>query len=151
MMRVPLRAPSGRDGVDGDGSTPTAGEPVKRVLLVDDNTDACDSLAELLRECGHDVRVAHDGSAALRDAPGFQPDVIVLDIGLPGMDGYEVARRLRGEPRLSGAILVALTGYGEERHRRRAEESGFDHHMTKPVDLEKLTALLGTPELSRAN
>jgi DNA-binding response OmpR family regulator len=88
------------------------------------------------------VRTAHDGPSALRDAAVFRPEVVVLDLGLPDLDGYEVARRLRGDARFASSTIVALTGYGEERHRRRSEQAGFDHHFTKPVDIERLEAIL---------
>lgn len=104
-----------------------------RVLVVDDNTDAADTLGELLRANGHDVRLANDGPAALAAVAGFSPDVAILDIGLPTMDGYELARELkRREP--AGLKLIALTGYGTATDRERAERAGFDEHLTKPVD-----------------
>jgi CheY-like chemotaxis protein len=96
----------------------------------------------ILRASGHQVRTAYDGPTALRAAAEFQPDVVLLDIGLPQMDGYEVARRLRGEVGLKDARLVALTGYGQEEDRRRAQEAGFDEHLTKPTDLTVLQNLL---------
>ena len=113
-----------------------------RVLVVDDNADAARGLARLLNRLGHAVRVAHGGPEAIEAAREHRPGVVLLDIGLPGMDGYEVAARLRGEPCCRGALLIAVTGYGQERDRRRAEESGFDHHMVKPVDYDHLIKLL---------
>jgi CheY-like chemotaxis protein len=113
----------------------------RRVLVVDDNVDAAESIAVLLRLWGHDVRVSHTGPEALRAAEEYQPDVVMLDIGLPGMNGYEVARQLRQQPHFQKTLLAAVTGYGQEDDRRRSEEAGFDHHLTKPVepaDLEKL-------------
>jgi CheY-like chemotaxis protein/two-component sensor histidine kinase len=119
----------------------TAPRPL-RVLVCDDNEDAAESLATLLELRGHQVRVCHDGPAALEAAPAFGPDVVVLDIGLPnGMDGYEVARRLRSDGQAS-AFLVALTGYGQEDDRRRSGEAGFDAHLTKPVEPKVLAELL---------
>src|SRR5262249_5720883 len=112
-----------------------------RVLIVDDNIDCAKSLAELLRLAGHDVRLAHDGSAALELAQAFRPEAIVLDIGLPGMDGYEVARQLRARDS-KGVVLVALTGYGRDEDRRRSLEAGFDHHLVKPVGYEALRQVL---------
>jgi PAS domain S-box-containing protein len=111
-----------------------------RVLVVDDNVDAAESLAELLRDLGHSVRVAHDGPSAIDLALRLRPQLVLLDIGLPEMDGYEVARRLRSQGVQS--TLVALTGYGEARHRRLALDAGFDDHVTKPVDLHRLESLL---------
>jgi CheY-like chemotaxis protein len=120
--------------------------PARRVLVVDDSADTAESLALLLTVQGHEVRTAHDGPAALQAAEAFRPEVIFLDIGLPRMDGYEVARRLRGQMGLRDATLVAVTGYGQEEDRRRAEEAGFDAHLVKPADpgaLERLLAAAG--------
>jgi signal transduction histidine kinase len=116
-----------------------------RVLLVDDNVDGADSLATLVRLAGHDTRVAHDGPGALEAAAAFRPQVVVLDIGLPGLTGYEVARRLRADPDLSGVALVAVTGYGRDEDRERSREAGFDHHLTKPVEFALLLDLLKPP------
>jgi signal transduction histidine kinase/ActR/RegA family two-component response regulator len=114
-----------------------------RVLAVDDNVDAVKSLALLLELEGHEVRIAHDGQTALDLAVAYRPNAAILDIGLPhGMDGYEVARRLRRDCGLEKACLIALTGYGQEEDRRRAAEAGFDYHLTKPVDPQQLQHLL---------
>jgi signal transduction histidine kinase len=114
----------------------------RRILVVDDNPDAAESLAMLLKLSGHDVHIAHDGLEAVEEAAKLQPDVILLDIGLPRLDGYEAARRIRKQPRDKGVILVALTGWGQDEDRRRSEEAGFDAHMIKPVDLDALANLL---------
>jgi CheY-like chemotaxis protein len=114
----------------------------RRVLVVDDNLDSADTMAELVRLWGFDVRTAHDGPAALECARSFRPNVILLDVGLPGMDGYELARRLRAEG-LAGDLLVSVTGYGQEEDRREAEDAGFDHHLTKPVNPDTLLRLVG--------
>jgi PAS domain S-box-containing protein len=114
----------------------------RRILVVDDNEDAVDTLAILLELEGHEIRTALDGPAALEIAREFRPDAVLLDIGLPGMDGYEVARRLRGWPETRGAALVAITGYGQLEDKCRAESAGFDHHMVKPVDPNELNRLL---------
>ena len=111
-----------------------------RVVVADDNRDAADSLQRILSLFGHEVRVAYDGLAAIRLAEEFKPRVAVLDIGMPGTNGYEVARALR-ERRMSPITLVALTGWGQESDRRRAMEAGFDYHLTKPVDPEALDRL----------
>ena len=111
------------------------GPPGRRVLVVDDNEDAAEALAEALVDLGHAVEVAHDGPQALAKLETFSPDVALLDIGLPLMDGYELARRIRHEPRLSGIRLVSITGYGQNSDRLRAQEAGFDVHLVKPVDL----------------
>ncbi len=121
--------------------------PARRVLIVDDNTDAADMLATLFAFDGHDVRTAHSGPAALDAIRDFRPDVAFLDIGLPGMNGYELARRLRAEPQLEGMTLVALTGWGQDQDRRRSTEAGIDHHLTKPVDPDVVRDLV--TELSR--
>jgi len=106
-----------------------------RILVVDDNEDGAKTLAAVLEELGHDVRIANEGHAALRVVEGFTPALALLDIGLPVMDGYELARRLREQPRLAGVRLVAMTGYGQESDRRRSSEAGFEAHLVKPVDL----------------
>ena len=118
--------------------------PMRRILVVDDNVDAADALAELLRDFGHDVRAVHDGPSAIEQAAVHRPDIVLLDIGMPGFDGYEVARRMRTELGLT-STLVALTGYGEANHRRLSREAGFDQHVTKPVDIRKLETLLKLP------
>jgi PAS domain S-box-containing protein len=113
-----------------------------RVLVVDDNVDAAATLSMLLEACGYEVMVENDSLRALELAKKECPDVGLLDIGLPEMDGNELARRLRLEPCTRSALLVAITGYGQEQDRRAALEAGFDHHMVKPVDLDKLAAIL---------
>ena len=112
---------------------------------LDDNVDAAKSLSMLLSLQGHAVRVAHEGLTALRAAEDFQPHVVLLDIGLPRMDGYEVARRLRERPETETMLLVALTGYGQDSDKQRALSAGFDEHLTKPVKIERLQALLNRP------
>jgi PAS domain S-box-containing protein len=131
----PERAAAARE-IREAGGTPA------RVLLVEDNLDAAMALGELLRIWGHPVEMAHDGVAALQAAREVRPEVVLLDIGLPGMDGYEVASRLRATPGLERVRLIALTGYGQEADRRRSSLAGFDHHLVKPVDLEHLRGLL---------
>ena len=113
-----------------------------RILVVDDNKDAAESLAILLELWGHEARRAHDGATALQLGASYRPDVIFLDIGLPGMDGYEVASRLRQMPETSAATLIAVTGYGQEEDRRRSRRAGFDQHLVKPVAPESLQSLL---------
>jgi signal transduction histidine kinase/HAMP domain-containing protein len=117
---------------------PAAAVRAARVLLVDDNADAADTLAELMHEAGHEVCIAGDGPAALAALDRFTPEIALLDIGLPGMDGYELAGRLRADPRVLGLRLVALTGYGREADRARALASRFDEHLVKPVAPERL-------------
>jgi two-component system CheB/CheR fusion protein len=128
------------------GSTLSPGAALPyRVLVVDDNADAAESLALLLRFQGHEVEVAFDGPSALDTAGSFHPDVVLLDIGLPGLDGYQVASQLRQRHGTSKALLVALTGYGQEDDQRLAREAGFDHHLTKPVDPQVIYELLARP------
>jgi PAS domain S-box-containing protein len=113
-----------------------------RVLVVDDNIDAADTLSALLEMSGHAIRVANDGYQAIDAASAFLPQVVFLDIGLPGMNGYEVARKLREIPGMESSILVALTGWGTREDRERSSEAGFDHHLTKPADLHAVESLL---------
>jgi PAS domain S-box-containing protein len=124
---------------DATAVAPGAGQ---RVLIADDNHDAVDALAMLLTALGHDVRVAYGGYAALALAAEFRPDVAMLDIGMPDLDGYEVARRLRAEPWAGPLYLVAITGWGQDEDLERARRAGFDQHYTKPVDPDEVAALL---------
>jgi CheY-like chemotaxis protein len=122
---------------------PAPDQPSKfRVLVVEDNIDSAQMMAFMLRLEGYDVAVIHDGSDAHNAARTFRPKVILCDIGLPGMNGYEVAVQLRNDADLHGTRLIALTGYGQEEDRRRSREAGFDHHLVKPVDPNVLDALL---------
>lgn len=115
-----------------------------RILVVDDNHDAAEVLAMLLESTGINVRVANSGPAALAALPDYQPNVILMDIGMPGMNGYEVARRIREQPRYDNITMVALTGWGQEEDRRQSEDAGFDHHLTKPVDFKLLKELIAS-------
>lgn len=128
-------AEAGRDRDDGKFVAP------RRILIVDDNRDAAKSLATLLRLLGNDVRTAHDGLGGLQEALHYRPDVVILDIGLPGMDGLDVCRRLRSEGHQE-MLLVALTGYGQDDDRRRSQDAGFNAHLVKPVNLDELKDLL---------
>jgi CheY-like chemotaxis protein len=112
------------------------------ILVVDDSRDSAASLAMLLKLSGHDVHIAHDGFEAVEAAATLQPDVILLDIGMPRLDGYEAARRIRLQPRDKSLTLVALTGWAQAEDRRRSEDAGFDSHLVKPVDLAALEKLL---------
>ncbi|QRK09631.1 response regulator [Archangium violaceum] len=114
----------------------------RRVLVVDDNIDAAETLMEYLQFRGHTVHLAHEGPGAIGQALLQKPELIVLDLGLPGMDGFQVAQRLRGEPNMAGVTLVALTGYGQERDRVRAREAGIQHFLLKPVDLDELMRII---------
>jgi CheY-like chemotaxis protein/nitrogen-specific signal transduction histidine kinase len=115
----------------------------RRILIVEDNVDAGETLALGFGARGHEVRVAQDGPSALETAAEFHPEVVLLDIGLPGMDGYEVGRRLKAATGSEGIVLVALTGYGREEDRQRAREAGFDHHLVKPITPDAILAALG--------
>jgi signal transduction histidine kinase/CheY-like chemotaxis protein len=148
-----VRLPLGLDGAPDMASAAAAAAPASasealpaplRVLIADDNADVVESLAMLLRMDGHDVVVAHDGQQALDTFAEFRPDVALLDIGMPDMNGYEVARRMRDRQGGRQVKLIAVTGWGQERDRARAREAGFDHHFTKPLDPQQLRALLRT-------
>jgi CheY-like chemotaxis protein len=115
--------------------------PARRILVVDDNRDAAESLAALLRLGGHQVTVAHEGRQALDITAAEKPSFVLLDIGLPEMDGYEVCRRVRAQG-LADAQIIAMTGYGQDRDRQRSKEAGFDNHMVKPVDIGEVFRLL---------
>jgi len=144
-FRVWLPLDSSKPGAAPRADRPRlAGGPRRRVLVVDDNVDAAESLAMLLVALGHDARLAHDGLQALGAVAEFAPDVVMLDIGLPRLNGYEVARRIRSEGNGHIPQLVALTGWGQDTDRRRAKDAGFDLHLTKPVELEILTRLMAS-------
>ena len=113
-----------------------------RVLVVDDSEDTARGLARLLKAAGHEVRTAHDGPSALAAAAEQRPEFVLLDLGLPGMDGYELAVRIRREPWGRDAVLVAISGYGQADDRRRSEAAGIDHHLVKPVDYDALFGLI---------
>jgi CheY-like chemotaxis protein len=115
---------------------------LRRILVVDDFPHSATTLAKLLRQDGYEVRTAVDGVEALKVAASFQPDVIVLDIAMPRLDGYEVARRIRQQPWGKGTFLIALTGWGQRQDRQRTQEVGFDAHLTKPVNYKTLAGLL---------
>jgi two-component system CheB/CheR fusion protein len=120
------------------------GGAARRILVVDDNSDAAETLADLLSLWGYETEAAFDGPTGIQIAQRQHPDAILLDISMPGMSGYDVARELRKIPELEGVLLVALTGYGQEEDRRKTYEAGFDLHLVKPVDPEKLQNLLET-------
>lgn len=114
----------------------------KRILVVDDNRDSAESLGMLLGLMGNEVRTVHDGQRAVETAEDFRPEVVLLDIGLPRLNGWDAARTLRQKPWSQETILIALTGWAQESDRRRSREAGFDHHLVKPVDLALLQRLL---------
>ncbi|HTJ55584.1 MAG TPA: ATP-binding protein [Nitrosospira sp.] len=143
VVRLPLAATQVINGrqVPGEENASSLSVP-RRILVVDDNVDGAETIAMLLTLFGHTVKTVHNGPDALETAHSFQPGVMFLDIGLPGMSGYEVAQQLRSDSNMNGLILVALTGWGSEEDRQRAQSVGFDYHLTKPVGMEKLQSLL---------
>ena len=145
-VHLPIFVGSGRrPGNGGAEPEPYVGH---RILVIDDNRDAADALASLLELEGNEAHVAHDGIVALEAAGALRPDVMLVDIGLPGLNGYEVAARIRQEPWGASVLLVALTGWGHPEDRARSEEAGFDYHLVKPVELAVLTELLATPRFT---
>jgi len=141
-VRLPVIGPVRQAGTPQPAPAPAAMKSLPRILVVDDNHDAADSLGALLEIIGARVIVAHDGPTALELVEAHQPDIVFLDIGMPQMDGYEVARRIRQLPQAADTILVALTGWGQEKDRLQSEAAGFDRHLVKPADLDALRALL---------
>ena len=146
VVRLPLAPPESPRST-APAARAAAAAPRRRVLVVDDNVDAAESLALLLQLGGSEAHVAHDGATALRMAAELRPEVVFLDLGMPGMDGYEVARRLRGDASLRSVLLVALTGWGQEDDRRRSAAAGFDLHVVKPVEPGALASVLAHPKL----
>ena len=145
IVRLPLLLanPDGPGKVQGGPEEQAIPIPVRRrILVVDDSRDSADSLGVLVQALGHEVRTAYDGPSALALAETFVPDLVLLDIGMPGMDGYEVARRMRQVPSLHDTLLVAQTGWGQDEDRSRSQEAGFDCHLVKPVERTGLQTLL---------
>ena len=128
--------------VASDSPPPEPQQKRRRLMVIDDNRDAAESMSMLFELWGHEVICAYDGRAALETAAKYRPDAVFLDIGLPGMDGYEIAERLRELPESAHTVLVAITGYGQDEDRRRSREAGIDHHLVKPVSPETLHELL---------
>ncbi|CAH2809321.1 MAG: Multidomain signal transduction protein including CheB-like methylesterase, CheR-like methyltransferase and BaeS-like histidine kinase [uncultured Caballeronia sp.] len=126
------------DGAPGQSTQP------RRVLLVDDSVDAAEAMSMLLETLGHEVRVMHDGPSALAMVDDFAPEVVILDIGLPGMDGFEVAREMRTCAVTKTVLLIALTGYGAESDKQKARDAGFDHHLVKPVSFKAIETVIAT-------
>jgi CheY-like chemotaxis protein len=152
LEQAPIAArtqrPEGTTRPSSPLSRPQPGK-ARRVLVVDDNRDSVESLSLLLRLEGYETEVAYAGAEALSKASGFRPDVVLLDLGLPEMNGFDVCRALRLQPSAKPVRIVALTGWGQARDRERAREAGFDAHLVKPVDPAALTALLAGEAKSR--
>jgi CheY-like chemotaxis protein len=123
----------------------------QRVVVVDDNRDAATSMGLLLKILGADVEVVNSGPAALLAVESYRPAVVLLDLGMPEMDGYEVAKRIRERPEFDDVMLIALTGWGQDDDRRRAHEAGFDHHLVKPADISSLQELLQSRQSDAGN
>jgi PAS domain S-box-containing protein len=146
VVRLPLADPRHAQEPWPPASAPAPARARRRsVLLVDDNQSFATAMAGLLRAMGHDVQVIFDGAAAVAMVEALRPEVVLLDIALPGKRGYDIAREIRAEPELADTLLIAMTGYGQEGDRREARSAGFDHHLTKPVDQRALEALLARP------
>jgi CheY-like chemotaxis protein len=153
-IRLPRIAAPDMQSASWDGNRPSAGLARLRLMIVDDNADAAGMLAMVLEAAGHEVIVEHDSRRALDRAGSERPDAFLLDIGLPEIDGIELARQLRSRPESASSTLIAVTGYGQEQDRRNTAAAGFDHHFVKPVDTVQLTLLLaelgaskiGTPQ-----
>jgi CheY-like chemotaxis protein len=148
IIRLPVaRKVTGRERTVQQGRESATGRRprARRILIVDDNRDSADSLAVLLRILGHEVRQAYDGLEGFAAALEFLPDVLLLDIGLPGMNGYEVAKRIRSENGLRSVRIVAVSGYGSDEDRQRARAAGFDDYLVKPLELASLELILASP------
>ena len=145
ILRLP--APEGRTKAESDGKAEPAVSAARRfrVLVVDDNADTANGMAKLLKLSGHETRVALNGEDAMDVAREYQPEVMLLDIGLPGMDGYELAFSIRREEWSKDSVLIAVSGYGETNARDRSKKAGFNHHLVKPVNFDTILALIGGP------
>jgi CheY-like chemotaxis protein len=148
IVRLPLVSVDHAGEIGHENLLARTEDRVRRAFVVDDNADAAATLAALLRRDGHEVHTFNDGCSALESAATIAPDVVLLDIGMPEMDGLEVARRLREMPAMAAALLIAVTGWGQEADRRQTQQAGFDHHLVKPVDAGALRELLGGPAQS---
>jgi signal transduction histidine kinase/CheY-like chemotaxis protein len=145
VVRLPVcarQSPPRPSVLEGPGPVSAVGRGRRRILVADDNNDSATSLSILLNDAGYDIRTAGDGVQALETAAEFRPDIALLDIGMPKLNGYEVARQIRNQPWGRHVLLIALTGWGGAEHRQKTAQAGFDHHLTKPVDPAALTRLL---------
>jgi CheY-like chemotaxis protein len=149
VVRLPLTARANPRPVSTEPLAARGAESVeqckRRILVVDDNVDAAETLVRLLSSWGHEVFAAYDGPSAVELARTRECEAIVMDIGMPGMDGYSAARQIRAEPGLAGALLIALTGWGQPDARRESARAGFDHHLVKPVETAVLREILARP------
>jgi CheY-like chemotaxis protein len=141
-VRLPLLAEKSNGAAASRARSSRSGVPRRRILVADDNADAASALATLLELEGHEVTVAHDGQEAVMKASNFRPELVFLDLGMPVMDGFEAARRLRALPGGDEVLLVALTGWGQPGDRSRTRAAGFDRHLVKPADPAALTEVL---------
>ena len=123
-------------------NTEMNGNHSRNIMIVDDHIDAAESLSELLKALGHVTHIAHDGESALQKAPSLQPEVVILDIGMPGMNGFQVAQLLRSEVGLTSAVFIAVSGFAHESDRIASQAASFDHHFAKPIDIPRLIAVL---------
>jgi CheY-like chemotaxis protein len=153
ILHLPVVASNRRAAPDDQTNIAEAHRrPPLRILIAEDNTDAADMLAEVLKLSGDAVQIVSDGAFVSEACIAFGPDVVILDIGLPGLNGYEVAKKIRAQTWGRSLLLIALTGWGQDEDKRRATEAGFDHHLTKPIDqqtLEKFLASAGIASLDR--
>jgi CheY-like chemotaxis protein len=147
IVRLPLQPDDSKRVADIEVAVLEANLAL-RVLVVDDNVDTVLGFSLLLKAQGHDVRTAYNGPDAVKTAAEFHPHVIMLDIGLPGLNGYEVAKQIRAEPDGKEALLIALTGYGQESDRRSSSDAGFDHHLVKPARFDQLLQILATVKVA---
>ena len=150
VIRLPVVVGASEPQAPAEKAEPPGLKSSLRILIVDDNRDSADSLGMLLQIMGNDIRVAHDGQEGVDVAEEFRPEVVLLDIGLPRLNGYEACRRIRELPWGRSVVLIALTGWGQEDDRRRSHEAGFDHHMVKPVDPQDLMELLAGLQVTTA-
>ncbi len=144
-VRLPIAAEASAPATETAISAPARNLGL-RVLIVDDNRDSADSLAMVLQLLGHDTSTAYDGFEGIAMAQAFAPQAILMDIGLPKLNGYEACRRIRALPETQRPVIVAITGWGQEADRQRSQEAGFDHHMVKPIDISPLVEILGAIE-----
>ncbi|MGO9111959.1 MAG: response regulator [Thermoguttaceae bacterium] len=139
---IRLPAPSFQTESNQALAVPPASTPPRKVLIVDDNNDSAEALSRLLRSQGHEVRTALDGDSALAVADEFRPEMVLLDIGMPVISGFEIASRLRAKPEFNDVVIIAVSGYGKEDSLKQSREAGFDDYAVKPIDLDKLTELM---------